>query len=300
MHDACLSLCRSTRCSIEPQTPSHPRPSHAPIALLTDFGERDWYVGALRGVIQSIAPQAPVLDITHAIAPGDSRAAAFILSQCWLDFPPGTVFCAVVDPGVGTDRTPVAAHADERTFVGPDNGLLGFLTQAFDGEAAPRWQAHAIRNAYLFRQVVTHTFHGRDLFAPVAAHLAKGTPLEKVGPPHPTLQPPPWSLPTYAPALVRGEVLHVDRYGNVLTNLKVAALRQRYTLGNALHLEPAQTASALFIPLVDTFGSVPLGEPLAYEGSGGFLEIAVNGASAMRQFHLAPGQRIDLVDLNPA
>ncbi|MEP6474721.1 MAG: SAM-dependent chlorinase/fluorinase [Gemmatimonadota bacterium] len=241
------------------------------ITFLTDFGISDSYVGEVKGVLASLAPGVQVLDLTHHVAPGDVRAGHYLLSQIWPTFPAGTVHLAVVDPGVGTPRLAVALKAAGHFFVGPDNGLLTSAAQVESVEgvvlAAPA-EASA-------------TFHGRDLFSPAAAALARGAELGALGAQLTT------PLTLLAPAAfhyegksVVGEVIHVDRFGNLVTNLTSAEV-PAYAV---LEVEDTEIG-----PLRTTYGDVPSGTPVAYVGSGGRVEIAVRGGSAARRFGIGVG-----------
>lgn len=254
------------------------------LALLTDFGDRDWYVASMKGVALSIDPTLTIVDISHIVPSGDVRSAAFILSQCWREFPEGTVFCAVVDPGVGSSRAPVAMVAEGRYFIGPDNGLFGWLK--------PYVQlAFRLANEELFSDSVSHTFHGRDIFAPVAAKLAAGkVGVEHVGPVHPDLVTAPWPRAEYDEDKAYGRILYIDHYGNAITNLNQAKVEENYSLEHAvLSLHPRR------LPILKTFSDAPVGQALAYFGSGGLLEIAVNGGNAARQLDLRLDQHVELV-----
>ncbi len=271
------------------------------IALMTDFGMQDAYVGVMKGVIASIAPRAQVVDITHGIPPGDIRQAAFRLWQSSRYFPGNTIFVVVVDPGVGTGRRPVGVRVQNQTFVLPDNGLLTFLLAQSKAVKAVEVRAQAYR---LMR--VSSTFHGRDVFAPAAAHLATGVPLRELGPPIEKLEnfPLPW-LTQKDPRRLEGEILHGDRFGNLITSLGV--LRSE---GNELQLEPwlpgvepirmTSEGLGLRLPknrrlgLYRTFGEVSAGEPLCYIGSDGLVEIAVNRGSAADALSLEAGDRVML------
>ncbi|MGE9295874.1 MAG: SAM hydrolase/SAM-dependent halogenase family protein [Puniceicoccales bacterium] len=254
------------------------------LALLTDFGVRDWYVAAMKAVAHSVYSQTQIADITHDIAPGDISSGAFVLSQCWRDFPPGTVFVCVVDPGVGSSRAPVVVQAGQRLFVGPDNGLFGWL-----GKDVSR--AHTITNTDLFREQVTHTFHGRDIFAPVAAKLDRAeVAIEQVGPEHGALQPTNWPSPEYEDSRAFGQILYIDHYGNAITNLAENDLRA--------YLNPDQAHVSLHprrLTILQTFSDAAPGQPLAYFGSGGLLEIAVNGGNAEALLDLRIGQHIEVI-----
>ncbi len=255
--------------------------SLTPIALLTDFGTRDWYVGAMKGVLLSGCPQAQLIDLSHQVDPGDIEAAAFILSQCWQEFPPGTVFLAVIDPGVGTQRKAVAVRAGGRFFVGPDNGLFGFLED---------YEAREITGEGFQREACSNTFHGRDIFAPAAAQLAAGAQFEAVGPAQEKLVPLTWPEVEVMRKGMHGCILIFDHFGNAITNLRRETVTEHFNLDD-LHvsLHPDR------LPLVNTFGEVPKGAPLAYFGSGGFLEIAVNGGSAREVLSLKKHQTVEML-----
>ncbi len=269
------------------------------IALLTDFGLLDPYVGLLKGVLQRIAPQARWVDLTHQIPPGDIPRAAFVLWQSAPYLPPGTVFLVVVDPGVGTARRPLLLTCCGQRFVGPDNGVFTYLlTQG-------AWKAHRLANPAFRLPQVSATFHGRDLFAPAAAYAALGVPGPAFGPPvHDLVRLP--LPPCQADASqeeVRGQVLHADRFGNLLTSLgrwQVEAQGWRLTpwlgQGPPVHLVPlaVRLASGQRLPLVRTFGDLPPGEAGALVGSTGLLEIVVNGGSAAQRLGLQPGAPVTL------
>ncbi len=185
------------------------------ITLITDFGERDGYVGAMKGVILGIAPGAALVDISHDIPPQDIPSAAFVLWSTYRFFPPDTVHLVVVDPGVGTQRRPIAVETRHGRFVAPDNGVLGYV---LDEER--EWQAVHLAEQRFWRPEVSMTFHGRDIFAPAAAHLAAGVPLHELGPA--ITNPVPMPFPRVrrldgARCLAR--LVYIDRFGNCVTNL---------------------------------------------------------------------------------
>jgi hypothetical protein len=259
------------------------------ITLTTDFGTRDSYVGVMKGVILGICPTAQVVDISHEIPPQNIAAAAFVLRTAVPYFPPGTVHLVVVDPGVGSERQPVAFATPEAVFVGPDNGIFGALWQ----QARERWSAAAVQAVRLeeprFRRPdVSATFHGRDIFAPAAAHLAAGVPLQDLGPPldellHLPTQQPTWETDT---SLV-GAVVYIDHFGNCITNITAAHLEQ---LGAPEHL--TATVRTHHLPLAHTYASVSPGEALALVGSSGHLEIAVRDGSASHTLAITPGTAV--------
>jgi S-adenosyl-L-methionine hydrolase (adenosine-forming) len=244
----------------------HPRVVHPPrITLLTDFGTVDGYVGALKGVIAAIAPGALVDDLTHDLQAGDIGGAAWALGACWRTYPPGTIHVAVVDPGVGTDRLPIVIEADGRLCVGPDNGLFSRVL-----EQADSWCAREVEHPSCRAAEVSPTFHGRDIFAPTAARLALGLPFAHVGRrvEHPVRLP----LPAAARSGsgIRGRIVHVDRYGNAITNIP----------GSWVEPGAVVTVAGRQVVVARTYGDVRPGELLALIGSRGLLELAVNGGSA--------------------
>lgn len=244
------------------------------ITLLTDYGTTDSYVGEMKGVLLSRAPGATLVDITHTVPPGDVAAAGYILGRTWAHFPPGTVHLAVVDPGVGTARTALAFRTREHWFVGPDNGLFSGVIRGAEVEAITL--PTPMRAA--------PTFHGRDLFAPAAAALARGEALASLGEryagiPRRVIA----AVPHYEGKVVVGEVIYVDRYGNLVTNLTPEVVPSHASL----------EAEMLIIgPLRSTFGDVASGALLAYLGSGGTVEIAVRDGSAARRLGLGVGGKV--------
>ena len=252
------------------------------ITLTTDFGTRDWFVGTMKGVILGIAARAAIVDITHEIPAGDIRAGAFALAASYRFFPKGTVHVAVVDPGVGGARKAIAVQAANYLFVGPDNGVL---SPALAREKIQ--SVHRLENTKYFLQPVSHTFHGRDIFAPVAAHLCRGTPAHKLGPAQKDFIRLAWPQPRVRQNRIEGQVVFIDRFGNAITNIEnshLPASGEGEISDNRKRLCPVK----LF------YQSVPAGQAVAVSGSSGFLEIAVNGSSAARRFGLKIGDRVSL------
>jgi S-adenosyl-L-methionine hydrolase (adenosine-forming) len=252
------------------------------ITLTTDFGTRDWFVGTLKAVVLNFHPRATVVDITHGIAPGDIRGGAFALMASCRFFPKGTVHLAVVDPGVGTSRRAIAVQTADFFFVGPDNGVMSWAL------ARERIKAiRALENEKYFLRPVSGTFHGRDIFAPVAAHLSRGVPIRGLGPAQEDFMRLPWPKSRLRHPGVEGEVLYLDRFGNAITNIEADAVR---SLGEgALHVFVGRKR---LCPIGAFYQSVPSGRPVAVLGSSGFLEIAVNGGSAAQQLGLRVGQAV--------
>jgi S-adenosylmethionine hydrolase len=240
------------------------------ITLLTDFGTADVFVGIMKGVILGIAPQVHLVDLTHEVPPQAVAVAAFFLESAWREFPPGTIHLVVVDPGVGSSRRALAAEGPRGRFVAPDNGVLTPLFEA--GEAMA---LHALARSEFFRQPVSRTFHGRDIFAPVAGHLANGVSLAALGPP--VTDPVRLALPRAKPLPeggMVGQVLHVDRFGNLITNLP----EPLFAAGVGV---PVVAVGGRRIEgLADSYAAVAPGRPGAIVGNAGTLEIFLPGGSA--------------------
>jgi S-adenosyl-L-methionine hydrolase (adenosine-forming) len=243
------------------------------ITLSTDFGTADGYVGEMKGVILSDAPGSTIVDITHEIEPEDVDSARLLVERCWQRYPPGTVHVVVVDPGVGSVRAAIAVESCRQFLVGPDNGVLSAALLEPDARVV----------SLRVPPEASATFHGRDVFAPTAARLASGAPLSDVGAPHATPvihhDPEPVVLQN---GNVAGEVVHADRFGNALTNLKAA-----YTTGRTM-VEVAGRE----LPLVRTYADVAPGQALGLVGSSGRVEIAIRNGHAARVLGLARGARV--------
>lgn len=256
------------------------------ITILTDFGDEDWFVASMKGVIASLAPGARTIDITHRVPPGDIRRAALALKCAYRSFPPGTVHLAVVDPGVGTDRGVLAARAGGWLFVAPDNGLLSWVLRQEQEPAVFR----AVRKE-LFLPEISPTFHGRDIFAPLTARLAAGFPIEEVGPalPDPVIFPPPRLRPL-TDNRWEAEIIGRDRFGNCLTSLT----RETAGVGRGGEMLVTTRGGFFRLPLADCYTAVSPGELLAVWGSCGFLELSVNGGCAAEKLGLGVGKMITL------
>jgi S-adenosyl-L-methionine hydrolase (adenosine-forming) len=265
------------------------------LTFLTDYGLEDAFVAVCHAVASSITPDLQITDITHLIPLGDIRRGAAVLAQAVPYFPPA-VHVAVVDPGVGTARRAVAVQAGGSLFVGPDNGLLSVAVTAAGGAE----RAVALTNTLLWRDTTAATFHGRDIFMPVAARLAAGMPLDQAGDPAETASlvtlPPPECLLDGSTAHV--EVVTVDRFGNVQLSLPGRdAPRARLVPGTTVAL--AWDDREIRMPFVTTFGDVGPGEPLCYRDSGDWVAIAVAGGDAARQLGLRPGTKLTLAAQGP-
>lgn len=251
------------------------------ITLMTDFGLADPYVGVMKGVILSIAPAVSLVDLTHAVPPQDVRRAAFLLAGAIDFFPAGTVHLVVVDPGVGGQRRPIAVKAGRAYFVAPDNGVLSL--------ALARRQAETIihlTNPDYWLPEVSATFHGRDIFAPVAAHLALGVPISRLGTRIDEFVRLPASEPAHQPdGSIRGQVQHIDRFGNCITNVPSNMLRVDGPL-------VVRIAGHSIKGISQTYAAVKPGRLISVIGSSGFLEIAVSNGSAADQLSISVGDTV--------
>jgi hypothetical protein len=272
------------------------------ITLTTDFGVADGYVGTMKGVMLDIAPSARLVDITHEITPQDIRQTAYVLYTAYRFFPPRASHLVVVDPGVGSARRPIGVKLSQGTFIGPDNGVFTYVMAEEAVEAVVELANPRYRLA-----TVSQTFHGRDIFAPAAAHLAAGVPIDRLGP----AVPDPVTLPLprleIANQRVRGEVLHVDHFGNAITSIGrllwredelslAPAFRQqteeqaRFEAGGAVVV----TGDRELREIHRTYADVASGNVLALVGSEGHLEIAVREGSGAERLSLRPGDPVEL------
>ncbi|MBI1374463.1 MAG: hypothetical protein GC159_17235 [Phycisphaera sp.] len=255
------------------------------VSLLTDFGTADAYVGVMKGVILSRCPAARIVDITHDVEPGNVHAAGHLLRGAWRYFPAGTVHTVVVDPGVGSDRRVLAAEVDGHRFVGPDNGVLSGV---FDDVAPSR--VIDVTNDALFLKPVSRTFHGRDIFAPVAASLACGVALDELGDVVDS-----WiHLPRLAPATdasgaVIGQIVYVDRFGNLVSNIEEADV-------SAMARPVVHIGGRAIAGVSTSYASVDEGKLVAVIGSTGRLEISVNRGSAAERLRAAVGTELRVAD----
>jgi len=256
------------------------------ITLTTDFGLKDTYVGVMKGVVLSVAPDAVVVDLTHGVPPQDILSGALALESAVDYFPRGTIHVAVVDPGVGTDRRPIAISTERAIYIGPDNGLFTLALHK-----TPVRQAVRLSNSSYFRHPVSATFHGRDVFASVAAHLAAGVPFHALGERIESLVELDVPEPMEQGDELRLKILAVDRFGNLITNLRrdrLDAWAER-TEGLRIELGAMEVRG-----IQSTFGDVAPGSPVAYFGSGGRLEIAIRNGDAAGFLGLSPDDPISL------
>lgn len=261
------------------------------ISLMTDFGIKDGTVGVMKGVIWGICPSAQIADLSHMIRPQNIREAAYIFARSIPYYPQGSIHVVVVDPGVGTQRRPMAAQIGDWFYVGPDNGTITGLLERAEQEG---WQSTFVelKDRKYWLSNISHVFHGRDIFSPVAAHLANGAPLQQLGPsfnnpvrielPKPEKTAHGW----------RGEVHHIDHFGNVSTNIRVEhlgeAVQQKETI--TVRLNDSEIRG-----LVNTFGERPAGELIALLGSTGNLGVSIVNGSAVEKLGSKVGDLVEVV-----
>lgn len=255
------------------------------ITFTSDFGTQDWFVAVVHGVLYGICPNAHIVDLTHDIPPGHIARAAFVLEAAAPDFPPGSVHLAVVDPGVGTARRALAVAARGQLFVGPDNGLLDWALRD------PAARVHAVTEERWFRHPVSRTFHARDIFAPVAAHLACGAGLERLGPQVRDAARLDHAVPAVKADDIVGSVMYVDRFGNALTNIQAEDLARAFPGVPESALE-VRVLRASIRGLSRAYGEHPVGSVVAILGSSGRLEIAQVGSDCATRLGIGEGDRV--------
>lgn len=255
------------------------------ITLTTDFGLQDHYVSVMKAVMLDIVPDVRFIDVSHEIAPQDVMAGAWVVRNAAPHFPANTVHLVVVDPGVGTERTPVALQINEQFFVGPDNGIFSLIGEEFG------YNAVKLENQKYWRNVHSNTFHGRDIFAPVAAHLANGVPLDELGPPLEKLVTYRWAIPISDKDGIQGWIVHIDRFGNLISNIPSSLIEE--TIGDSR--VKVYVGNTILDEIVLTFGAVPDGEPAAYIGSSDKLEIAINKGNAQQMLSVEKGAQVSIV-----
>ena len=273
------------------------------VALLSDFGLRDGYSGVMKGVILGIAPRTPLVDLTHEIPPQDVRTAAWVLHTSWRSFPQESVFLCVVDPGVGSARHPIALQVEGRYFVGPDNGLFSYpLAEANSADIADTRAVILDNPRYFPATLPSATFHGRDIFAPAAGHLAAGVPLEELGRALAVDALERFALPQpeWRQNALLAHVVHIDHFGNILTDVKGP-------WAQAVFNAPAPTlaiAGRRITARARTFAEGPADALFVYKDSSGHLAIARRNGSAAAQLDLAPAdmsaQTLTLSDIEPS
>ena len=257
------------------------------ITLLTDFGTQDYFVAAMKGVILSINPEVQIVDITHDVPPQDIEGASFNLLACYKDFPDGTIHVAVVDPGVGSSRRAIVVQCANQLFVGPDNGLFSWIC-----EREGKHKARHVTNEAFLREVISTTFHGRDVFAPIAAHLSNGTSPDEFGPLVLDIV----SLDSLGPRMtddgVEGRIIHIDRFGNCITNLTADHFRGGLGAGASLNVNQQRVTG--FREFFSQAKPRTDEELFMIPGSAGFIEIAAQNASAASILNVRRGDRVAL------
>ena len=259
--------------------------ANAIITLTTDYGTNDHLVGTLKGVILKINPEVTLVDITHNVTPYDLLDGALAIGSAYSYFPPKTIHVVVVDPGVGTERRPLLVSAQNQYFIAPDNGVLSVIYEREQSNLVVR---HANAEHY-FLLPVSKTFHGRDVFAPLAAWLSKGWQTASMGEEIQDFKRFALPKPKEADGVVKGVVLRADIFGNLITNFRTEDLPETATTDAAIKLQVGNHPVAR---LVDTFARGNNGEVIAYMGSSGYLEIGVNKGSAARTLGIARGTAV--------
>ncbi len=255
------------------------------ITLTTDFGLADGYVGTMKGVILGIAPTATIVDISHNVPPQDVHGAAYTLYAAYPYFPQDTIHVVVVDPGVGSERRAIALRTPQATFVAPDNGVLSYVVA---GEKKVEQIVHLTNPSYHLSPV-SRTFHGRDIFAPAAAHLARGVPLTELGDPLTEIIAFPLPRPQVrSDGTVVGQVIHVDRFGNLITSIMATDLADHSLLIEGVIEIKGQSIRGI----ASNYAEVATGKLLALVGSSDRLEIAVSGGSASQTLGAKVGDEI--------
>lgn len=254
-----------------------------PIGLITDFGTSDHFVGSMKAAILTVNPRASIVDISHAIPPADVTAAAFMLLMSYQDFPKSTIFVVVVDPGVGSDRRPIAVKSGQHYFVGPDNGVLSLACKKNQRHVVIR----SLEDDFFLRKPLGSTFHGRDIFGPVAGHLSKSDVFEKLGPVQNALvecRLPP--VKADATSMI-GTIAAIDHFGNCITSIESSHLRALSEKNLSVAIKGARP-----FPMRSRYCDVSKGMPLGIIGSAGFLEISIHGGNAAKKFKLKRGDRV--------
>jgi S-adenosylmethionine hydrolase len=274
------------------------------ITLLTDFGERDGYVGTMKGVILGIVPQARLIDISHQVDPQDVRQAASILAEAYHYFPAHTVHLVVVDPGVGSERRPIVLKTPGGIFVAPDNGILTLVRRR-----EPAAAAYVLDNPDYWLPDPSRTFHGRDIFSPVAAHLANGVQLNDLGTPVGDLVDLSLAEPVVSPGSIWGEVFRIDHFGNILTNITGLRWIDDQTAacfpaglgsdpGGPVYFDAPSARITIGRNTVDglsqTYSQVSIGQVLSLIGSSGELEISINQGNAQQELGVEVGDPVTI------
>lgn len=262
-----------------------------PIVLLTDFGFRDSYVGVMKGVIRTVCRSAEIIDLSHNIMPQDVAEAAFVLSASYRYFPPETIFTCVVDPGVGTERSVLCMRSGGQVFLAPDNGLLSIIE-----DERGREEVRRVTNSDYFLEEPSYTFHGRDIFAPVAAYLAGGLEPSELGPKHRYIRNLRLPKPVRAAdGSLRGEIIYIDKFGNLITNVRGSTVEGSF--GDEQSVE-VQVKRREVEGLSRAYADKEEGELVALVGSSGYMEVAVNQGSAAELLGCEKGDSVTITNRN--
>lgn len=261
-----------------------PSPSRI-ITLTTDFGSQDYYVSAMKAVILGISSEVRLVDISHDLPPQDIMAGAWVLKNTAFLYPPGTIHLAVIDPGVGSTRRPVLVEVQNQFFVGPDNGLFSLVVEGKEH------RVFELSNRHFWRESVSPTFHGRDIFAPVAAWLSRQGRPERFGAELKELTTYRWARPISDDEGIQGWVVHIDRYGNLITNIPRSFIQSLQ--GNTSF--KIYVGNTILKEMCHSFCDVAEGEAVALTGSSGMLEIAINKGNAERMLGVEKGAPVSLV-----
>ncbi len=256
------------------------------ITLLTDFGESDYFVPAVKGAILAVNREVDILDITHQIPPYDVYAAAFTLMCCYKEFPKWTVHVAVVDPGVGSSRRPILVMTDEYYFIGPDNGIFSYIYQRENVNRVVH-----LNEMHYFRWKISNTFHGRDIFAPAAAYISKQVDWQKMGVEITDYVKFNTPTPVVSGQQIRGHVIHVDRFGNIVTNITENELTDEFVRAGVRIRVGKYEAQRL----LTHFAEAGTNELFAYFGSAGFLELAIAKQNAARLVEARRGVDVEVI-----
>jgi S-adenosylmethionine hydrolase len=251
------------------------------VTLLTDFGTADGYVAAMKGVILAQRPDAQIIDATHEIPAHNIREGAWALRHYWKLFPEGAIHIAVVDPGVGSKRRPLIARADGRWLIGPDNGVFSWVFRE-----SRRWEARALKSKLRRPDAIGNTFHGRDVFAYAAGKLASGSPINEVAGARITPVLFDWPRPFFGKNKIRGDVIHIDRFGNAITNISASALER---IGTFVEIECEKFRAERIRKF---YSEVAVEEPVALIESTGLLELALCEGNAAAKFDIKIGSHV--------
>lgn len=251
------------------------------ITLLTDFGATDGFVGTMKGVILNINPNAQIVDLSHQISPQDIEAGAFILNNCFHFFPTGTIHVAVVDPGVGTQRRILAVASSRYFFIAPDNRILKYIFQSDE-----TFTVIEVLNKQFFLKRISRTFHGRDIFAPVAAHLSRGVSIHDFGDQIEDYDRGAGDWAIVANRRISGKIIYIDHFGNLITNISASQLHKP--------IRSIAIGSHRIDGVSKSYGDVAIGMPVAIIGSAGFLEIAVRNGNAQQHFAATRGDAVEI------